>query len=509
MYVKCFSSALMGIDAITITVEVNVSSGVHLNIVGLPDNAVKESQQRISSAFQNSGYKLPGKRITVNMAPANVKKEGSYFDLPIAIAILACTGQIECEQISNYMIMGELSLDGRILPIKGALPIAMHAAKEHFKSFILPEENAAEASVVQDLDVYGVKTLLQVAMFLNGKHKLDKSIAPSFQYVDDIHYLEDFADVKGQETTKRALEIAAAGGHNLLMIGPPGGGKTMIARRIPTILPPLTIEESLETTKIYSVAGKKIDDNGLIRQRPFRSPHHTLSNVALVGGGTYPKPGEVSLSHNGVLFCDELPEFGRSVLEVLRQPLEDKLISISRSQYSVEFPANFMFVASMNPCPCGYLTHPEKDCTCKRGDIIRYLNRVSGPLLDRIDIHIEVLPVSYDKLSNKTGSENSCDIRKRVCDARNIQNKRFLKYKIHSNAMMGSRHIEKFCSLDQKCSDMLKSVMERMGFSARAYTRILKLSRTIADLDCAENIQFKHLAEAVQYRALDRKDWIM
>ena len=508
MYIKCFSGALIGIDSITITIEVNVSSGLQLFIVGLPDNAVKESQQRILSAFENSGFSMPGRKVTVNMAPANVRKEGSYFDLPIAIAILACTGQIECADLEKYMIMGELSLDGRVMPIKGALPIAVNAAKDGFEGFILPYDNAPEAAVVDKISVYGVKSLLQVAMFLNGKHQIERSETPSFD--DEITglYNIDYSEVKGQESVKRALEVAAAGGHNVLMIGSPGSGKTMIARRLPTILPPMTLEESLETTKIYSVAGKKIDSSGLVRLRPFRSPHHTLSNVALVGGGTYPKPGEVSLSHNGVLFCDELPEFGRAVLEVLRQPLEDKMISISRSQYSVDYPANFMFVASMNPCPCGYLTHPEKSCSCKRGDIVRYLNRISGPLLDRIDIHIEVLPVSYDQLSDKSRNSDSESIRKRVCEARKIQQTRYKDDDIHSNAMMLPKHLDKYCELDSKSDEMLRMVMNKMSLSARAYNRILKLSRTIADLDNSERVEFSHLAEAIQYRTLDKQSWI-
>ena len=508
MYTKCFSGAILGIDAITITVEVNVSSGIHLNIVGLPDNAVKESQQRILSAFENNGYSMPGRKITVNMAPANVRKEGSYFDLPIAVAILACTGQINCDNLEQYVIMGELSLDGRVLPIKGALPIALNAASEKLNGFILPYENAQEASVVTSLNVYGVKNLLEVGLFLSGTHSIEKTIPESFDESIDSVQGDDFFDVKGQESTKRAMEVAAAGGHNILMIGPPGGGKTMIARRIPSILPPLTLNEALETTKIYSVAGKTIGEGGLVKVRPFRSPHHTLSNVALVGGGSYPKPGEVSLSHNGVLFADELPEFGRSVLEVLRQPLEDKTISISRSQYTVEYPANFMFVASMNPCPCGYLTHPDKECTCKRGEVTRYLNQISGPLLDRIDIHIEVLPVSYEKLSQKGSHEGSTEIRKRVCEARDIQATRFGESGTYSNAMMTPKQIEKYCALDQQCQSMIKMVMEKMGFSARAYTRILKLARTIADLDKSETILIQHLTEAIQYRALDKQNWI-
>lgn len=507
MYIKCFSSALSGIDAITITIEVNVSSGLQLFIVGLPDSAVKESQQRIMAAFENSGFKMPGRKVTVNMAPANVRKEGSYFDLPIAVAILACTGQIVCENIETYMITGELSLDGSVLPVKGALPMAMCARKEGFGSFILPLGNAPEAAVVKGLSVYGVTSLLQVAMFLNGRYEIAPQQAELPQSAEQLPQ-EDFMEVKGQESVKRALEVAAAGGHNVLMIGPPGSGKTMLARRIGTIMPPMTLEESLETTKIHSVAGKSIGGGGLITHRPFRAPHHTLSNVALVGGGVSPRPGEISLADNGILFLDELPEFGRSVLEVLRQPLEDRHITISRSQYSVDYPANFMLVASMNPCPCGFLTHPEKECTCKRGEVVRYLNSISGPLLDRIDIHIEVLPVGFEKLAHSRPAESSQEIRNRVCRAREIQSRRFEGSGIHSNAMMPPKLVEQYCKPAEDSLKLLKTAIEKMGLSARAYNRILKVARTIADLEGEEQILSRHIAEAIQYRTLDKNSWI-
>lgn len=508
MYIKCFSSSLMGIDAIIITVEVNVSNGLQLFIVGLPDSAVKESQQRILAAFENSGFKMPGRKVTVNMAPANVRKEGSYFDLPIAVAILACTGQIICENLEEYIITGELSLDGSVLPVTGVLPMALRAREDGFKGFLLPEVNAPEAAVVRELEVYGVKSLLQLVMFLNSRHSIDRVLPIEISDKHRTCFEEDFCDVKGQESVKRALEVASAGGHNILMIGPPGSGKTMLARRIPSIMPPMTIEESLETTKVHSVAGKSIDQSGLVVHRPFRAPHHTLSDVALVGGGSSPRPGEISLAHNGILFLDELPEFGRQVLEVLRQPLEDRHITIARSQYCVDYPANFMLVASMNPCPCGYLTHPEKECSCKRGDVLRYLNRISGPLLDRIDIHIEVLPLSFDKLSKKSRSESSSIVRERVCRAREIQSKRFFGESVHSNSMMTPKMMEQYCKLDDNSLMLLKGVIQKMGLSARAYNRILKVSRTIADLDDSLDIKFEHIAEAIQYRSLDKEAWI-
>jgi magnesium chelatase family protein len=510
MLVKAYAAAVQGIDATIVTIEVNSSRGIKFFLVGLPDSAVKESHERIMSALQVNGYRFPTRQIIVNMAPADIRKEGSAYDLPLAIGILASAGEVADEKLSKYLIMGELSLDGSLQPIKGALPIAISARAQGFEGFILPKQNAREAAVVNNLHVYGVENIKEVIEFFNNERDLQPTIVNTreefYQHQDTFPY--DFADVKGQENVKRALEVAAAGGHNLIMIGAPGSGKSMMAKRLPSILPPLSLGESLETTKIHSVAGKLSKNDSLIAIRPFRSPHHTISQVAMVGGGTNPQPGEISLAHNGLLFLDELPEFNRSVLEVLRQPLEDRHISISRAKYSLDYPASFMLVASMNPCPCGYYNHPTKACVCNPGQVHRYLNRISGPLLDRIDIQIEIVPVPFEKMSEQTQSESSATIRERVIKARKIQELRFANHPgIYCNAQMESQLLHQYAEPDEKGLALLRTAMTRLNLSARAYDRILKVARTIADLEGSEHVQSNHLAEAISYRNLDREGW--
>lgn len=511
MLVKVYGAAVQGIHAKLITIEVNCTQkGIRFMLVGLPDASVKESHERIVSALQENGYKFPRQQVIINMSPADIRKEGSAYDLPLAIGVLAASEAISDTKLEDYILMGELSLDGTILPIKGALPIAVMAKELGYKGIVLPKENAKEAAVVSELEVYGVDNITEVIRFFDGTTTLERTnVDIQKEFEESRSQWEfDFSEVKGQESVKRALEVAAAGGHNIIMIGPPGAGKSMMAKRMPSILPPLTIDEALETTKIHSVAGKTSEGTSLMTRRPFRSPHHTISDVAMVGGGTYPQPGEISLAHNGVLFLDELPEFNRSVLEVMRQPLEDRKITISRAKFTADYPASFMLVSAMNPCPCGYFNHPDKRCVCPQGAVQKYLNKISGPLLDRIDIQVEIVPVDFDKISERRAAESSEEIAKRVVKARRIQAKRFEHIEgVHCNAQMSSKQLREYAEPDEAGLQLLKTAMERLNLSARAYDRILKVARTIADLDESPKVMAKHFAEAINYRNLDRDTW--